>query len=181
MWIEWLRHILFVTMLWLHIVCTTLVVGGTLFFEFVVPLAVEDLMTEQQLTVFGKARWVFRRVIWPSAFLLILSGAAEVYRLWDIYTRQSYQAAMWMVVAHAGLGILAIGIALGLTVPASPPDRPVAMMRVNLAVLLLAILAATAARHTRLVIFNRENSPAARHDPDTVRGAIVGPSGARGP
>src|SRR2546430_11754914 len=118
MWIEWLRHILFVTMLWLHIVCTTLVVGGTLFFEFVMPLAVEDLMTEQQLTVFGKARWVFRRVIWPRAFLLVISGAAETDRLLGHYKRQTYQAAAGMGIAPAALGSPAIRLLLGLILAA---------------------------------------------------------------
>ena len=69
---EWLRHFLFVSLRWLHIVCTTLVVGGTLFFEFVVPIAVEDLKTEQQLTVTGKARWVFRRVIGKGSLMRFL-------------------------------------------------------------------------------------------------------------
>lgn len=150
---EWLRDFMFVAMRWLHIVCTTLVVGGTLFFEFVVPIAVEDLKTEQQLTVAGKARWVFRRVIWPCAFLLLVSGIISVLRLRE--TSGENPEIFWSVAVHLGLGIIAIGIALMLTVPRSPPDRPVGWMRINLAVLLLCILAATIARHTRLMASDR--------------------------
>src|SRR5437868_5928828 len=111
MWIEWLRHILFVTMLWLHIVCTTLVVGGTLFFEFVVPLAVEDLKTEQQLTVFGKARWVFKRVIWPCALLLLVSGAMSILRLWQPDINGKHHEIVIAGVVHIALGVLGLGIA----------------------------------------------------------------------
>jgi uncharacterized membrane protein len=171
---EWLRNFLFVSMRWLHIVCTTLVVGGTLFFEFVVPIAIEDLKTESQLSVIGKARWVFKRVIWPSAILLLLSGAASILRQWDIYTRVPRDVAFLAAGAHALLGILALGIALMLTVPNRPPDRPIAWMRVNLAILLLAILGATIARHVRLGTLLSDQPVAHDARDDSVRGAIVG-------
>src|SRR4051794_22406827 len=112
---DWLRHVLFVSMRWLHVVCTTLVVGGTLFFEFVVPLAVEDLKTEQQLTVFGKARWVFKRVIWPCALLLLVSGATSILRLWEPYAANPHHEVLWTGAVHVALGILGLGIALMLT------------------------------------------------------------------
>ena len=152
---EWLRDFMFVAMRWLHIVCTTLVVGGTLFFEFVMPIAVEDLKTEQQLTVAGKARWVFKRVIWPCAFLLLASGAVLILRLWDPAENSPHRAILWTGAAHVGLGIAGLGIALMLTVPRSPPNRPVTWMRINLGILLICILAATVARHARLLASDR--------------------------
>src|SRR5215212_2621767 len=39
---------------WLHMVGMTLIVGGTLFFELVLPIAIEDLKREQLLTI-GRA------------------------------------------------------------------------------------------------------------------------------
>jgi uncharacterized membrane protein len=147
---------MYVAMRWLHIVCTTLVVGGTLFFEFVVPIAVEDLKTEQQLTVTGKARWVFRRVIWPCAILLLMSGAVGVLRRWE--PPGQHRDVFWAGVAHVVLGVAALGIALMLTVPRSPPDRAVGWMRFNLGVLLLCIVAATIARHTRFAASEREGT-----------------------
>jgi uncharacterized membrane protein len=172
---EWLRDILFVSMRWLHIVCTTLVVGGTLFFEFVVPIAVEDLKTESQLSVIGKARWVFKRVIWPSAFLLLISGAASMLRQWDSYnSKDVHDIALLAAGAHIVLGVAALGIALMLTVPGRPPDRPITWMRVNLAVLLLSILGATVARHVRLGTMLRDQPVAHDGRDDSLRGALVG-------
>src|ERR1700761_2694771 len=59
---------------YLHIVCATLLVGGTLFYEMVVPVAIADLRPEMQLAIFGRARWVFRQIVWWSAALIIISG-----------------------------------------------------------------------------------------------------------
>ena len=174
---EWLRHFLFVSLRWLHIVCTTLVVGGTLFFEFVVPIAVEDLKTEQQLTVFGKARWVFKRVIWPSAILLLLSGAASIFRQWNAYMENPRDGLLLSAVVHSVLGIIALGIALMLTVPRSPPDRPIGWMRINLGILLISILAASVARYIRLADTTRGSDMTRQDTPDTIRGAILGPPG----
>ena len=170
---EWLRHFLFVSMRWLHIVCTTLVVGGTLFFEFVVPIAVEDLKTESQLSVVGKARWVFKRVIWPSAILLLISGATSILRQWDAYMARPHDLALWSAIAHVVLGIAALGIALMLTLPRTPPDRQIGWMRVNLGVLLIAILCASVTRYVRL----NQVAETTVHsdDPGSLRGAIVGP------
>ena len=53
----WLYDIVYPLSRWLHIVCTTLIVGGTLFFELVLPIAIEDLKREQQLYVFARRGW----------------------------------------------------------------------------------------------------------------------------
>lgn len=165
---DWLRDFMYVSMRWLHIVCTTLVVGGTLFFEFVVPIAVEDLKTEQQLSVAGKARWVFRRVIWPCAFLLLATGAISLLRSWDTYAIADRRELLISAVAHVVLGVASLGIALSLTIPRSPPDAPVWWMKVNLAVLLFCILAATITRHVRLEIGDRATA-AVRNDQNFQR------------
>src|SRR5688572_31092031 len=72
---------------YLHIACTTVLVGGTLFYEMVVPAAIDELKTEQQLDVFGRARWVFRRLVWVSAVLLVLSGIVSSRKHWHEYSR----------------------------------------------------------------------------------------------
>src|SRR5437762_1733159 len=65
---------------YLHVVCTTLLVGGTLFYEMVVPVAIHELKSEQQLSVFARARWMFKGIVWCSAILLVLTGIVSSSR-----------------------------------------------------------------------------------------------------
>ncbi len=154
---DWLTDIFFTLSRWLHIVCTTLVVGGTLFFEFVVPIAIEDLRKEQQLSVFGNARWVFKRVIVVCSIILLLSGAVSIYHLWEMYyARPGYEKSLVWGMAHVGLGIVGLGIALLLTIRGRPPEHPIGWMRINLALLLIGIFAAVAARHVRMTAREKE-------------------------
>jgi uncharacterized membrane protein len=167
---------------YLHIACTTVLVGGTLFYEMVVPAAIDELKTEQQLDVFGRARWVFKRLVWISAILLIVSGAISTRKHWSTYKAEpptSMAAAAtptheddspgvlrrpgWWWAAHASTGTLAVLIAVYLTTVTRPPDHPIGWMRLNLVILLIVIFLASATRHVRL--FNA----------DTARGRFVVP------
>jgi hypothetical protein len=88
-----------------------------------------------------------------------------------------HDGSLLSAVVHSALGIVALGIALMLTVPRSPPDRPIGWMRLNLGILLISILAASVARYIRLGDTTR-TTPMTRQDtPDTIRGAILGPPG----
>jgi peptidoglycan/LPS O-acetylase OafA/YrhL len=82
---SWLPDILYPVNRWLHMVCSMLIVGGTLFFELVLPAAIDELKREQQLYVFARARWVFRWVVWIGVVGLLLSGGIETYRMWRTY------------------------------------------------------------------------------------------------
>lgn len=167
---EWLAHILYTSMRWLHIVCTTLVVGGTLFFEFVVPIAIEDLKTEQQMAVMGKARWVFKRVIVACAALLLLSGSVSIYRQWLTYNQPGTRTALLWSAGHTVLGILALGLAMILTVRRRPPNHHVGWMRINMIILLVAIFAANGARHVRLRTLEKNQKASGRIVPYEMGG-----------
>jgi hypothetical protein len=160
---------------YLHIACTTVLVGGTLFYEMVVPEAIDELKTEQQLDVFGRARWVFRQLVWVSAVLLVLSGIVSSRKQWREYSRPEVTSPAattvddldegpsvlrrpgWWWVAHTSTGALAVVIAVYLTTVTRPPDHPIGWMRLNLVILLVVIFLGSATRHVRLV-----NSDAAR-------------------
>src|SRR5256714_7733430 len=88
-----LYDLLFILNRYLHIVCTTVIVGGTLFFEMIVPVATGDLKQEQQLLVFGRARWSFRAMVWTCAILLVVSGIVSSIRRWSDYSGAERQAA----------------------------------------------------------------------------------------
>lgn len=150
---EVVRNVLFPVSRWLHMVSMTLLVGGTLFYELVVPIAIEDLKQEQQLYVFARARWVFRRVVILSAILLIITGVVSALRLLDYY--EDFHASRYFVMTHIGGAVVSLIIALILTVGRRPPTHAVWWMRFNLVILLSVIFLAGLARHARLTILEQ--------------------------
>ena len=83
-----LVHLLDLFSRYLHIVCATVLVGGTLFYEMVVPEAIDELKQEAQLGVFGRARWVFKRLVWGAALVLVLSGMVSTRKHWRAYVAE---------------------------------------------------------------------------------------------
>src|SRR5437773_3878361 len=81
---ELILNLFFLLSRYIHVVATTVLVGGTLFYEMVVPPAIDELKTEQQLVVFARMRWVFRWVVYSSAIALVLTGAVSIYRHRDV-------------------------------------------------------------------------------------------------
>lgn len=156
---------------YLHIVCATLLVGGTLFYEMVVPVAIADLRPEVQSAIFGRARWMFRQIVWWSAFFILVSGVVSGLRHSTIYTQpgESVQhpdfgatfyemgntpvpaarPGLW-VMAHAITGVIAVVIAVLLTIGGSPPGHPIRWMRLNLVILMIVIFLGSATRQVRL-------------------------------
>ncbi len=153
-----LYHSVFPVGRWLHIVATTLLVGGTLFYELVVPIAIEDLKHEDQLYVFARARWVFRWVVRVSALILTLSGLVTLWRTWESYRMPfpvGFPPSFPWAMAHIAAGVLAMIIALVLTTGGRPPQHPIGWMRINLVILLVGMFLASTARHVRLTIRER--------------------------
>ena len=153
---------------YLHIVAATILVGGTLFHELVVPVAIDDLTDEQKPWIFARARWAFRGIVWICAIVLIGSGVVSTYRNWYAYSgaEAAMQGSVDNVVLGAGsvhlqgaglwwlghmvIGVLGIAIALGLVTQRTPPRYPLAWMRIILMILLVAIFMGSATRHVRL-------------------------------
>jgi uncharacterized membrane protein len=151
----WAYDILYPVSGWLHAVCTTLIVGGTLFFELVLPIAIDELKREQQLFVLARARLVFRWVVWISVAGLLLSGGLSLYRMRASFASGGLSIDGWWALAHVGLGVLGMIIALLLTVGGRPPENPVGWMRLNLVILLVAIFLGGAIRHFQLPLGDR--------------------------
>jgi uncharacterized membrane protein len=145
--------LLFLLCRWLHVVATCTLVGGTLFYELIFPLAIDELRDEQKLWIFARARWAFRWIVWCSAIVLIASGAVSTWRNWDGYTGDSSPQAggaglYWLL--HVVVSLLGVIVAVALVRGRTPPRYPLVWMRINLMILLVAILLASAARHVRL-------------------------------
>ncbi|HYO10926.1 MAG TPA: hypothetical protein VER17_18320 [Tepidisphaeraceae bacterium] len=175
---ETLIDVLYILNRYVHIICTTVIVGGTLFFELIVPVATGDLKREQQLSVFGRARWSFKAVVITCAVLLVISGVVSTMRLWRNYTGgdrvmhvpvdapgplKAFAAEArrpgWWWVAHSSTGVLALIVAVSLMTVRRPPDSPLYWMRLSLTILMVVIFLAVAARHMRLSHLEAERHP----------------------
>ena len=152
----WLFNLIVPVNRWVHLVGSTLLVGGVLFFEFVVPLATADLKDEQQLAVFGRARWVFRKVAWISMIALLLSGAASWWAMWDVYATDEKRVGSFFlgpkpwVMGHTLLSVAGCAIVLMVTRTRKLIRHPVQWLRVVLVVFLVSMFVASVARHVRL-------------------------------
>ena len=185
---ESLANLFFLLSRYVHIVATTIIVGGTLFFELVVPLAIGELRNEVQLALFGRMRWCFRWVVYSCTAALILTGSALIYRNRSVLNGEFIQVLNQMIgeekvqamhdesplnrprlwfIAHLIAGFMSIALALSLVVGGRPPDEPLRLMRLNLLVLMLAIFLASASRASRQNLFQpllREQSSRMMHE-----------------
>ena len=162
---DWLQQVLFPVTRWLHIVCTTLLVGGTLFYEFVIPKAIEDLKEETQLAVLGRVRWFFRGVVIFSAIILIFSGGISMFHMWNLYNGVFHDVQLWLWL-HIGIGLLALIVGVAAMARRRAPRIPLIWLRINFVILLIVIFVAAVGRHLRMTI--RENI-----DRDRVNSADV--------
>jgi len=153
---DWTEHVIYPVVRWLHLLASTLIVGGTLFFEFVVPKAVEDLKLENQLSIIAYLRFVFRRIVWICVVVLPISGIVSAYRLRTPYISADgvWSAAFPWAIAHMVLSIVGIAIAAGLAMGRAVPTKYRQWMKVNFVILMVAMFLASASRHVR--IFSRE-------------------------
>jgi uncharacterized membrane protein len=153
---EIIQHILFPLARWLHLLASTLIVGGTVFFEFVVPRGIEELKLENQLSIIAYLRLVFRKIVWISVVLLPITGAVALYQQWPGYVGPNGMlspAAPWAI-AHIVLSALALALAVALVIGRSVPLHARGWMKINFVLLMSAMFIASASRHVRL--FTRE-------------------------
>lgn len=158
---------------YLHIVASTLLVGGTLFYALVVPRGIDDLKDVSQIAVLARLRWVFRTLVYLSAIVLVITGALSWSRNNGSYSGLEMKA-MSELIAHTGekpnfeSPFMKSGLWFGLHVTFSsialvssvamirsfvPPSHPIGWLRMSLIFLLAAVLLASMTRHSRLRIF----------------------------
>jgi hypothetical protein len=172
---EFLTLLAYVVSRYLHLVAAALIVGGTLFYLWVVPFAIAELKPESQQIVFARARLIFRRTVFVAAILLIISGAVIAGRgLWIYQGKQIpvlreaamlshpnsppthdldhpdvfEKPALWFSL-HVAASLLCLGIAIALVRGGRPPLAPITWMRINFALLLVTILLAVLTRNAR--------------------------------
>jgi uncharacterized membrane protein len=152
---EWIQQATLPLDRWLHIVCTTLLVGGTLFYEFVIPKAIEDLKEETQLAVLGRVRWFFRQVVIFSAVVLVLTGSISLYHQWPLYHGIFHDVSWWLYL-HIALGLFALLVGIAAMQRQRSSRSPLTWLRVNFVILLIVIFVAAVSRHVRMMV--RDNN-----------------------
>jgi len=150
---ERIQEALFPLSRWLHIVCTCLLVGGTLFYEFIIPKAIEDLKEETQLAVLGRVRWFFGQVVILSALILVFTGSIAVFQQSRLYTGIFHEARAWIFL-HIALGIFALIVAVAAMARTRAPRMPLSWLRVNFVILLIVIFVSAVSRHMRMMVRN---------------------------
>ena len=138
---------------WLHIVCTALLVGGTLFYEFIIPKAIEDLKEETQLAVLGRVRWFFRQVVILCALTLVVTGSVSAFQQWRLYTGIFFETRWWIFL-HMALGVFALLVGVVAMVRTRAPRTPLTWLRVNFVILLIVIFVSAVSRHMRMMVRN---------------------------
>lgn len=166
-------HLLWLLNRFVHITAATLLVGGTLFYALVVPRGIDDLKESSQTAIIARLRWVFRWIVYSTTIALIISGAGSWVRNWETYTglearelsdlaahsgqkpnldNVTMKSGLWFHI-HMGLAATALVLMIGIIRPMSPPRYPITWLRVSMVVLLMATLAASMTRHSRLRVF----------------------------
>jgi uncharacterized membrane protein len=149
---DWVQSIVMPLNRWLHIIATATLIGGALFYEFVIPKAIEELKDETQLAVLGRVRWVFRRLVIFSTIVICISGLVETWHTWPSYHGPNYDAARPWWAVHVGVGVIAMAIMIRVTLGDRVPRHPIAWLRVAFVVMLVAAFLASLTRHVRLTI-----------------------------
>jgi len=171
----WIYNVFFPLTRWVHLVGSTLLVGGVLFFEFVVPLATADLKEEQQLAVFGRARWVFRKVAWISMIVLLVSGAVSWWEMWQVYAADEKRVGSFFlgpnpwVIGHTLLSAVGCIIVLQVTRTRKLIGHPVEWLQVVLVVFLVSMFVASVARQVRLRNYELKDQHGPLHDDPNQR------------
>jgi len=149
-----------------------LLVGGILFYETVVPIAIADLKAEVQLAIFARARWVFRWVVWSGVVIMVLTGIYMTVWKLNTYFQSEFIPEVpyfrhapgevpwplrtgWWWAAHMLSAVLAMAVAVHMVSGDRPPRHPVSWLRLDLMVLLIVVFFATVTRQVDQIHHDR--------------------------
>lgn len=135
-------------MLWFHLLAAALAIGGIYFLRLILMPVVKQDGCEHAPALSAKVRARFRKLIWHSIGLLVVSGGVMMAMRWNHIFNHSLNQHLFEL--KMLLALVMFGLALALTIPAEPSAglraRTPAFLLVNL-VLGLLILLLVAIRH----------------------------------
>jgi uncharacterized membrane protein len=127
---------------WAHVFAACLAIGGAFFIRLVLPAAICPLDPENRHGVFLRARRGFKMIVHPVVLVLLLSGGYNAWRNWPWYT-QDPPLLHGLFGTHLLLGLVVITISLVLLAGREPIRSHRTLMKVNLLLMALTILAAS--------------------------------------
>jgi uncharacterized membrane protein len=151
---------------YVHIVAACLAVGGAFFMRFLLPVGTRDLDAHGKEHVFLRSRRAFKTVVHSAILAFLVSGTYNAIRLWPQYGVNHWVLhPLWG--AHLFLALAVFTISIVLLRGIEPPRRHRGWMKANVALMLLAILAAGTLKWAR----ERLNRfPARGHSSDVREG-----------
>lgn len=137
---------------YIHVVAACLAVGGAFFIRFILPAGTRDLDAEKQAYVFLRSRRAFKMVVHTAILAFLVSGIYNAIRLFPQYkANPPLLHGLWGM--HMLLGLTVFAISIVLLKGIEPPRNHRTWMKLNVALMLLTILAASTLKWAR----EREN------------------------
>ena len=129
-------------MLWFHLLAAALAIGGIYFLRLILLPALKQDGGERAAALGAKVRARFRKLIWHSLGLLVISGGVMMAMRWNQIFNHSLNQHLFEL--KILLALVMFGFALALTIPAEASAglraRTPAFLLVNLILGLLILL-----------------------------------------
>jgi putative copper export protein len=138
----------------IHIVSAVVSVGGAVFLLVALPAGLRLVDESRRDEVLLKVRRAFKMTVHPAILGLIVSGIYNTMKLWPPKEEMSVVAPRWHPFwgPHVVLGAVVMGISIWLLAGKTLRTNHRRWLRVNVALMMLVILAGSTARWARLDI-----------------------------
>src|SRR4051812_23172322 len=140
--------ILVISFRWLHVIAACLAIGGAFFLRVILPIGTSALDAEQRQAVLLRCRRAFKMVVHPAILVFLVTGTYNAWRNWPVYTRNP-GLMHGMFGMHLLAALAVIGISLWLLAGRELRRSHAGWMKINIALMLLAVLAASSLKWAR--------------------------------
>ncbi len=151
---------------YIHVIAACLAVGGAFFIRFILPLGTRDLDEEKKQYVFLRSRRAFKMVVHSAILAFLVSGVYNAIKMWPQYKlNHKLLHSLWGT--HLLLALAVFVISIMLLRGVEPPRNHRRWMKINVVLMLLAILAASTLKWTREDVARKARSSTVTGPPYT--------------
>jgi len=145
--------ILDILLRFIHIVSAVVAVGGAVFLLVALPAGLRLVDESRRDEVLLKVRRAFKLTVHPAILGLLVSGAYNTVRLWPTYKLNTARMhGLWG--PHLILGLVVIAVSIWLLAGKTLRTNHRTWLKVNVGLMMLVILLASALRTVRLSTVN---------------------------